>query len=47
MAAETAMGIFELVVVFGGILAIGFWELYALRRDRRRRGDQKQSGESE
>ena len=44
MAPETAMGVFELVLVFGGILAIGFWELYALRRDRQRRDDQQKRG---
>ena len=25
----------ELVLVFGGVLGFAFWELYALRRDRR------------
>jgi hypothetical protein len=27
--AETALGLFELAVVFGGLLAFGVWELYA------------------
>jgi hypothetical protein len=34
---ENAAGIFELLLVFGGILGFGFWELYSLKRDRKRR----------
>jgi hypothetical protein len=26
----------ELLLVFGAVLAFGFWELYSLRRDRKR-----------
>lgn len=35
--ADTTFAIFELLLVFGGVLAVGFWELYSLRRDRLRR----------
>jgi hypothetical protein len=31
-----ALVIIELILVFGGVLAFAFWELYSLRRDRKR-----------
>jgi hypothetical protein len=31
---------FELVLIFGGVLGFCFWELYKLRRERRREQDQ-------
>ncbi|RIA56735.1 hypothetical protein [Dichotomicrobium thermohalophilum] len=30
---------YEWAIVLLGVIAYGFWELYALRRDKRRRGD--------
>lgn len=41
---ETAFGIIELLLVFGFALALGLWELYSLRRDRRRRQQQDRGG---
>jgi hypothetical protein len=32
------LGLMEMVLVLGVALGWGIWELYALRRDRRRRG---------
>ena len=34
--SETVFGLIELLLVFGAVLALGFWELYSLRRDRKR-----------
>lgn len=31
-----ALKLFELVLIFGGVLAFCFWELYKLRRERKR-----------
>jgi hypothetical protein len=33
---ETPYGIIELLLVFGSVLGLGFWELFSLRRDRKR-----------
>lgn len=30
-----SLGFIELILVFGAVLAFGFWELYTLRRDRK------------
>ncbi|MCE2971480.1 MAG: hypothetical protein LW847_14925 [Burkholderiales bacterium] len=34
--APVALKVFELVLIFGGVLAFCFWELYKLRRERKR-----------
>jgi hypothetical protein len=40
-------GLIELVLVFGAVLAFGFWELYRLRRDKRRSPDPRDKSESD
>jgi hypothetical protein len=30
------LGLIELFLVFGGVLGFGFWQLYDLRREKRR-----------
>lgn len=32
----SALGLIELIVVFGLLLGFGLWQLYAVRRDQRR-----------
>jgi hypothetical protein len=31
-----SLGLIELILVFGAVLGFGFWELYSLRRDKKR-----------
>lgn len=33
---DSSAGLIELGLVFGAVLAFGLWELYSLRRDKRR-----------
>ncbi len=33
-----SLGLIELILVFGAVLGFGFWELYSLRRDKKRPG---------
>ncbi len=39
-APPVALKLFELVLVFGGVLGFCFWELYKLRRERKRDEEQ-------
>lgn len=34
----------ELILVLGGVLAFGFWQLYSLRRDKQRSETERGSG---
>jgi cytochrome oxidase assembly protein ShyY1 len=38
--SSSALGLIELVLVFGLLLGFGLWQLYATRRDQRRADEQ-------
>ena len=40
---SSTLGLIELILVFGGVLGFGFWELYSLRKYKK----QKQRDEAE
>jgi hypothetical protein len=45
--SSNALGLIELILVFGLLLGFGLWQLYAVRRDQRRADEEARRRKSE